>query len=125
MDPEDHSLILSNAERFGTTNLTPVLGKAPEVWEDLPAPDAVFVGGTGRQVSQLAVHAFERLRPGGRLVVNVNSVENVTAVRDALRKEVQEVQAWMFSVSRGADQLEQLRFESLNPTFLLGAVKPA
>lgn len=84
-----------------------------------------FVGGTGRQVSQLAVDALKRLRPGGRLVVNVNSIENVTAVRDALRKEVEQVQAWMFSVSRGADQLEQLRFESLNPTFLLGVVKPA
>ena len=125
MDPEDHELISSNAARFGTDNLTPVLGKAPEVWADLPAPDAVFVGGTGRQVSQLALQALQRLRPGGRLVVNVNSVENLTAVRGALQEEVKAVQSWMFNISRGADQLEQLRFESLNPTFLLAAVKPA
>ena len=125
MDPEDHALILQNAERFGASNLTPVLGQAPDVWKDLPSPDAVFVGGTGRQVSQLAVRALEKLRPGGRLVVNVNSIDNVTEVRNALGEEVQAVQAWMFSVSRGADQLGQLRFESLNPTFLLGVVKPA
>lgn len=124
MDPEDYALISSNAERFGTDNLTPVLGKAPEVWADLPAPDAVFVGGAGRQVSQLALQALDRLRPGGRLVVNVNSIDNVTAVRNALQSEVEQVQAWMFNISRGADQLEQLRFESLNPTFLLRVVKP-
>ena len=125
MDPEDYALIASNAERFGTDNLTPILGKAPEVWEDLPAPDAVFVGGTGRQVSQLAVQALNRLRPGGRLVANVNSIENLAAVRSALLAQVAEVQTWMFSISRGTDQLEQLRFESLNPTFLLGVVKPS
>jgi len=125
MDPEDYALISSNAERFGTDNLTPVLGKAPEVWEDLPAPDAVFVGGTGRQVSQLAVQALQRLRPGGRLVVNVNSIENLAAVQSALQEQATEVQTWMFSISRGADQLEQLRFESLNPTFLLAVVKPS
>ena len=125
MDPEDYALISANAERFGTENLTPVLGKAPEVWEDLPAPDAVFVGGTGRQVSQLAVQALQRLRPGGRLVVNVNSIENLAAVRSALQEQVGEAQTWMFSISRGADQFEQLRFESLNPTFLLAVVKPS
>ena len=125
MDPEDYELISSNAERFGTDNLTPVLGKAPEVWADLPAPDAVFVGGTGRQVSQLALQALQRLRPGGRLVVNVNSIDNLTAVRGALQEEVKEVETWMFNISRGAEQLEQLRFESLNPTFLLAVVKPA
>jgi precorrin-6Y C5,15-methyltransferase (decarboxylating) len=47
MDPEDHSLILKNAERFGVRNLVAVLGRAPESWEKLPDPDAVFFGGGG------------------------------------------------------------------------------
>ena len=40
MDPEDHQLIIANAERFGVANLVAVLGRAPEAWEDLPDPDA-------------------------------------------------------------------------------------
>ena len=59
MDPEDYQLIASNAERFGVTNLTPVLGKAPEAWEGLPAPDAIFVGGTGRHVSRIVELAYD------------------------------------------------------------------
>ena len=31
-------------------NVRPVAGRAPEVLDGLPDPDAVFVGGTGRQV---------------------------------------------------------------------------
>ena len=124
MDPEDYALIAANAERFGVQNLTPVLGKAPDVWKDLPDPDAVFVGGTGRHVSLISRQALDRLRPGGRLVVNVNSIENLHEVRTALQGCLSDPKTWMFNFSRGADQLEQLRFESMNPTFLLGGIKP-
>ena len=45
MDVEDYQLISANAERFSVSNLTPVLGRAPEAWQDLPDPDAIFIGG--------------------------------------------------------------------------------
>jgi len=38
---------------------------------DLPAPDAIFVGGTGKEVAHLLESAFGALRSGGRMVVNV------------------------------------------------------
>lgn len=124
MDPEDHQLIVANAQRFGVTNLKPVLGQAPEAWEKLPAPDAVFVGGTGRAVGRIAELAHERLKPGGRIVVQVSSIENIAAVRTALSRAA-DVAVRMVQVSRGVYQLERMRFESLNPTFLISAVKPA
>ncbi len=123
MDLEDHQLISANAERFGVANLTAVLGQAPEAWSELPDPDAVFVGGTGRMVRSIVEAAFGRLRPGGRIVVNVTSLENVTAVHDLLRQLAGDAGAWMINVARGVQQLDRLRFESLNPTFLIAAVK--
>ncbi len=123
MDPEDYALIASNAERFGVRNLTPILGKAPEAWGGLSAPDAVFVGGTGRQVKRIVELAFNQLRPGGRLVANVGSVENIAAVREVLLAKSGDVQVLMVNLARGNDQLERLHFEALHPTFLVGAVK--
>jgi precorrin-6Y C5,15-methyltransferase (decarboxylating) len=123
MDPEDYALITSNAERFGIRNLTPILGKAPEAWGGLSPPDVVFVGGTGRQVRRIVELAFEQLRPGGRLVANVGSVENIAAVREVLLSKAGDVQVLMINVARGNDQLERLHFESMHPTFLVGAVK--
>ncbi len=123
MDPEDYQLISENADRFGVTNLVGVLGKAPEAWEDLPDPDSIFVGGTGRSVSHIVELEVERLKPGGRLVATMGSVENVVAVREALRRCGVETSVWMISVARGTQQLESLRFEAINPTFLIGAVK--
>jgi precorrin-6Y C5,15-methyltransferase (decarboxylating) len=123
MDPDDYALIASNAERFGVTNLTPILGKAPEAWVGLPKPDAVFVGGTGRQVRRIVELALEELRPGGRLVANVGSVENVVAVRELLQSQEAEPQVLMINLARGNDQLERLHFEATNPTFLVWGVK--
>lgn len=123
MDPEDYALIASNAERFGVRNLTPVLGKAPEAWAGLAAPDAVFVGGTGRQVRRIVELAFDQLRGGGRLVANVGSVENLASVREVLQAKAGDAEVLMINLARGNDQLERLHFEALHPTFLVSAVR--
>lgn len=124
MDPQDHELIITNAESFGVTNLVPVLGRAPEAWKELPDPDAIFLGGSGREISQLIDLAFARLKPGGRMVANVGSIESLAAVHHALQKLDKDAGVWMINIARGTYQLDRVRFEALNPTFLLGLVKP-
>lgn len=124
MDQADHGLILDNAARFGVRNLVAVHGRAPEAWADLPDPDAVFVGGSGREVSHLVKMACERLRAGGRLVVNTGSIENFADVHEVLRGITDDVRVWMVNIARGTYQLERVRFDALNPTFLLAIIKP-
>jgi precorrin-6Y C5,15-methyltransferase (decarboxylating) len=122
-DPEDADLIRENAERFGAANVKPVVGRAPEVWAELPDPNAVFMEGSGREIVRLAELAFERLKPGGRLVASIASIEALHEVRSAMAALTSEVNVWMLNVSRGADQLERLRFDALNPAFLIAATK--
>jgi len=121
MDPEDYALIAANAERFGAASLTPVLGRAPEAWEKLPKPDAIFVGGSGRHISRLVELAFDQLKPGGRIVANLGSVENLATVREVLQRKAGEMSTLMVNLARGHDQLGSYRFDAMNPTFLLSA----
>jgi precorrin-6Y C5,15-methyltransferase (decarboxylating) len=123
-DLEDHQLIIDNAKRFGVTNLIPVLGRAPEAFNDLPEPDAVFVDGSGRNICNLVERAFGRLRRRGRLVATLAGIDNVAETEQLLRRHCPDVKVWLLSVARGNYQLERVRFESLNPTFLVAAVKP-
>jgi precorrin-6Y C5,15-methyltransferase (decarboxylating) len=125
MDADDHNLIRANGERFGVTNLSAVLGRAPDAWAGLPDPDSIFCGGSGREISRLVELAFQRLRPGGRLVANVGSIENLADVHAALHRAAGDVKVWMINVARGTHQLERVRFDALNPTFLLAVVKAA
>lgn len=123
MDADDHELIRQNAERFGVQNLVPILGRAPEAWANLPDPDSIFAGGSGREVSHLCELAYHRLRTGGRLVANVGSIENLADVHATLHRQAGDVKVWMINVARGTYQLERVRFDALNPTFLLAVVK--
>jgi precorrin-6Y C5,15-methyltransferase (decarboxylating) len=124
MDPDDHRLIRENAERFGVANLHAVLGRAPEAWEGLPDPDAIYVGGSGRHVAMLVEEAWKRLRPGGRLVTACNSIENLAAVHALLRARSGDSAYWMVNIARGVEQLDRIRFEAINPGFLIAATKP-
>jgi precorrin-6Y C5,15-methyltransferase (decarboxylating) len=124
MDPDDHQLILENARRFGVTNLHAVLGRAPEAWADLPDPDAVYVGGSGRDVAMLVAAAWDRLASGGRLVTACNSIENLAAVHALLRSRSADAAYWMVNIARGIEQLDRIRFEAINPMFLIAGTKP-
>ena len=124
MDPDDHRLIIANAERFGVANLHAVLGRAPEAWAGLPDPDSIYVGGSGRDVAMLVEEAWKRLKSGGRLVTACNSIENLAAVHSLLRSRSADTAHWLVTISRGIEQLDRIRFESLNPVFLIAATKP-
>lgn len=125
MDAEDYNLLVENARQFGVTNLVPVLGEAPKAWETLPDPEAIFVGGTGRAVTELVTFAWPRLQPGGCLIANMMSMDYVVALQQLFVSKMGiEPTLWMIQVSRGNYQMDKLRLESCNPTFLLKAVKP-
>jgi precorrin-6Y C5,15-methyltransferase (decarboxylating) len=124
-DPADYHLIVANAETLGVSNVKPIAGTAPDVFTRLPAPDAIFVGGNGGEVARLLEASFSALRPGGRLVTNVGTVEMLTATYAVMKRLGGGVEVLLINLSRGVEQLESLRFEAVNPTFLLRVTKPS
>jgi len=123
-DLEDYQLIVANAKRFGLANVVPVHGRAPEACAELPDPDAVFVGGSGRGISRLVDAAYGRLRVGGRLVATMSSIGNLHETHQMLHAHCRDVKVWMLQFARGTHQMDRVRFESLNPTFLVALTKP-
>ncbi|MBL8701386.1 MAG: precorrin-6y C5,15-methyltransferase (decarboxylating) subunit CbiE [Alphaproteobacteria bacterium] len=72
-------LIARNASALGVPKLKPVAGEAPAALHDLPAPDAVFIGG-GITSAGLVETCWSALKPGGRLVANVVTLEGESAL---------------------------------------------
>ena len=66
--------ITDNAIALGTPNLKIIAGMAPAVLQNLPMPDAIFIGG-GATVPDLFETCWENLRSQGRLVANVVTIE--------------------------------------------------
>ncbi len=71
--------IAANAAALGAPRLEVREGRAPAALAGLEAPDAVFVGGGASEPGVLDA-CWDALRPGGRLVANVVTVEGEAAV---------------------------------------------
>jgi precorrin-6Y C5,15-methyltransferase (decarboxylating) len=81
-DTERAGRIGRNAGRLGVPTLRVVHGRAPDALADLPAPDAVFVGG-GATAPGLLDTCVDRLAPGGRLVVHGVTLETESLLATA------------------------------------------
>lgn len=107
--------IRENLARFPAANLQLFQGQAPAACATWPDPDAVFVGGSGGQLEKIIAAAQQRLRPGGRLVLNLVALENLAEARRLLpAASVTQAQ-----INRGAPILDMLRFEPVNPVFIV------
>ena len=119
MDAEDYGMMIENAKMFDVPTLVPIHGQAPDAWKELPDADAIFVGGSGRMVPDLVRKAVMRLKIDGRIVVNVSSPDNLVAVQAELEKADVQPEVRMINIARGQYQLDRVRFDALNPTFLI------
>src|SRR5690606_13099838 len=73
-DGERAARIGRNAAAFGVPGLRVVQGNAPGALDDLPTPDAIFIGGGGTDAGVLDA-AIAALPAGGRLVANAVTLE--------------------------------------------------
>jgi precorrin-6B C5,15-methyltransferase / cobalt-precorrin-6B C5,C15-methyltransferase len=78
-------MIEQNMDALGTPRLKVIAGKAPETLADQPAPHAIFIGG-GVGNEGVFETAWERLRPAGRLVANVVTIEGEMHLYDLHEK---------------------------------------
>jgi precorrin-6Y C5,15-methyltransferase (decarboxylating) len=72
--------IASNAAELGVPDLDIRRGAAPAALEGLPKPDAIFVGGGGREAIEAG---WAALSGGGRIVVNAVTIETQALLFEA------------------------------------------
>lgn len=118
------ALISANATRLRVgPNFHLTHGRAPEACAEWPAPDAVFIGGSGGALTQLLRVCWARLRAGGRLVATFATIENLAEITATLRALRIPAEITQISIARARPILDMTRFEALNPVWLVSAVK--
>ncbi|MFY0742456.1 precorrin-6y C5,15-methyltransferase (decarboxylating) subunit CbiE [Solibacillus silvestris] len=105
------------------TDFTAVLGKAPEGLEEFPDPDSIFIGGNGGNMEQLLQLCVNRLKPNGRIVMNIATIENLAEAMGHFKKFNCDVSVLQAQISKSKPILNLTRFEPLNPIFIVTAQK--
>lgn len=97
--PEGCALIKANREKFRTRNLVLVEGLAPAALSDLPAPDAVFIGGSKGSLAAIVDAALDK-NPDARICVSAIALESLSAAVAALTAKGRTVQVSQIAISR-------------------------
>ncbi len=118
---EDVEIVRSNVEKFCVPHVTVLHATAPERLDELPDPDAVFVGGSGGKLRVILSVVAARLKPHGRLVVNAITIETLHDTVAVFRELGLEHDAILVSVARSRPLLGMMSFEALNPVYIVTA----
>ncbi|MBD5561046.1 MAG: precorrin-6Y C5,15-methyltransferase (decarboxylating) subunit CbiT [Clostridia bacterium] len=122
--PEALYLLNKNRRHLRAFNMEIVAGEAPEALKDLPAPDKVFIGGSGGRIGQI-IEAVHSANPQVTIVATAATLETLSEARNAFeqhgcRTEVLQVNASRL-VSRGN---AFTMFQAINPVFVMIARSP-
>ena len=125
----DVAIARRNRDAFAVSNHTLVHGRAPEGLEAWPDPDAVFIGGSGGELSSLIALCLRRLRPGGHMVMNFVTLENLAVATQALKAmEATDAIDWdvlQLQAARSRPILDMHRMAAENPVWIVCARKEA
>lgn len=117
-EPEACGLIRKNRAKFCAYNLTLIEGRAPEALAGLPAPDAVFIGGTKGGMEGV-LDAVYRKNPNARICISAIALETLSAAIAALTARGLTAEVTQIAVSRTKPAGRLHLLMANNPIFLI------
>ncbi len=119
----DVSIVMENRRRMDIHNYRIVHAKAPLPLDGWPDPDAVFIGGSGGELAMLIPLCLSRLRPGGWLVMNFVTLENLAEANQLLKQTGADWDVTQLQASRSQPILQMHRLQAENPVWIVCARK--
>jgi precorrin-6Y C5,15-methyltransferase (decarboxylating) len=114
----------ANTERFGTPNLAIIGAEAPRALDDLPAPDGVFIGGSGGALVEILARVQQSARDNCRVVANFTLLNNLVQAHDCMNAHGWQPQLTEAQFSYGSATGAGVRLAPANPVFILSGVVP-
>ena len=117
-EPDACELIRKNRAKFHACNLILIEGRAPDVLADLPAPDAVFIGGTKGGMEAVVDTVLAR-NPNARICISAIALETLSAAVAALTAHGLAAEVTQIAVSRTRPAGRLHLLMANNPIFLI------
>ena len=115
-DEESAELSEKNFRKFGCDNIIRLCGRVEELTDELPAPDCVFIGGSGGGLSEIVSAAIQK-NPLVRIVMTAVTLETLRDSECLGEREIVQISA---ARAFKAGNYHMLRGE--NPVFVIRRV---
>lgn len=117
------TLIEQNCQRLQVKNVKSIYGTAPDILANLPAPDRIFIGGSGGNLREILDFCETVLTSNGVLVLALATVEHQHTAMEWLREVSWQTRLLQVQLSRSVAIASLTRFSPLNPVTLITATR--
>ena len=124
IDPNAIELTKKNLNKFQITNVSVILGNATQKINELPIADAIFIGGTGGETSEIVKLCESKLKQGGRIVIGTILVETLYSVLNVIEKlKFSSIDIIQVTISKSKKTSTGTMFLARNPVTIISATK--
>ena len=123
-DPKAVELTKKNLTKFGASNVSVIGKNANEAISELPEADTIFVGGTGKDTTEIVKMCLEKLKPEGRIVVGMIQIETIFSVLSFVQEQgLDSVDITQITISKSRKTSTGTMMLARNPVTVLSATK--
>lgn len=123
-DPKAAELTKKNLSKFGISNVDVILGNALEKIPSLPPADAIFIGGTGGETSDILKLCEGKLKQGGRIVIGTILIETLYSVLSTIEKlKFSSIDITQVTISKSRKTSTGTMLLARNPVTIISATK--
>lgn len=113
------SLIRQNCGKFKVNNIEIINQEAIKAITDLPSPDRIFLGGSGGNLSAILELINTKIKPEGKLVIALATLENLTESITWLKQNNWNYKILQLQINRSLAIANLTRFTPLNPVQII------
>jgi cobalt-precorrin-6B (C15)-methyltransferase len=124
IDPNAVELTKKNLNKFQVSNISVILGNAIQKINELPLADAIFIGGTGGETSEILKLCEVKLKQGGRVVIGTILIETLYSVLNTIEKlKFSSIDITQVTISKSKKTSTGTMFLARNPVTIISATK--
>ncbi len=124
IDKDKHAIELTkeNVERFKLSNVHLIHDYAENVLSNLPEADAIFIGGTAGNTSNIVREAYNRLKHGRRMVINAIMLETIyNSINTLQALGIKDIEVTQVMISKGKSISTGIMLIARNPVTIITA----
>jgi cobalt-precorrin-6B (C15)-methyltransferase len=123
-DPKAVELTKKNLSKFELSNVTIILGNALEKIPNLPPADAIFIGGTGGETSDILKLCETNLKQDGRIVIGTILIETLYSILSTIEKlKFSSIDITQVTISKSRKTSTGTMMLARNPVTIISATK--
>jgi len=124
IDPKAVELTKKNLTKFEISNVNVILGNALEKIPNLPPADAIFIGGTGGETSDIIKLCEAKLKQGGRIVIGTILIETLYSILSTIEiLKLSSVDITQVTISKSRKTSTGTMMIARNPVTIISATK--